>query len=174
MLVQGKEDFCEVIHEAAGSLATDALPQSKQYAEPTLSLSLLPPMLLGSLPWLRRDAAQKQSPVLPGEPVVRVSHLQHCLQQCFAILMHDLSHRGDLSTTRQQLRLQHRGQARSVPAQAPHCSTHVQPQPQSCLPSSPRGLHNAIILTKKPQDALTVGASGNLSERTPASKNHSG
>lgn len=127
-----------------------------------------------ALPWLRRDAAQKQSPVLPGEPVVRVSHLQHCLQQCFAILMHDLSHRGDLSTTRQQLRLQHRGQARSVPAQAPHCSTHVQPQPQSCLPSSPRGLHNAIILTKKPQDALTVGASGNLSERTPASKNHSG
>lgn len=46
MLVQGKEDFCKVIHEAAGSLATDALPQSKQHGKRTLPLSLLPPMSL--------------------------------------------------------------------------------------------------------------------------------
>lgn len=46
VLVQGKEDFCKVIHEAAGSLATDALPQSKQHIKPMSSLSLLPPMPL--------------------------------------------------------------------------------------------------------------------------------
>lgn len=31
-----------------------------------------------------------------------------------------------------------------------------------------------MILTKKPQDAFTVGASGNLRERTPADTKHSG
>lgn len=76
--------------------------------------------------------------MLPGEPAVNVSHLQHCLQQRFAVLMHDLSHRGNLSTAGQQLCLQHRVQARSVPAQVPHGSTHAQPQPHSCLPSSER------------------------------------
>lgn len=136
VLVQGKEDFCKVIHEAAGSLATDALPQSKEHAEPTLSLSLLPPMLLGSLALVPQGCCSGTEPSAAWGARGQVPHLQHCLQQRFAVLMHDLSHWGDLSTARQQLRLQHRGQAHSVPAQAPHCSTRAQPQPHSCLPSS--------------------------------------
>lgn len=59
VLVQGKEDFCEVIHEAAGSLATDALPQSKQHAEPTLSFPCSHPCCWALCPWLHRDAAQE-------------------------------------------------------------------------------------------------------------------
>lgn len=163
VLVQGKEDFCEVIHEAAGSLATDTLPRSTDPAEPLES----PSPSLGSASALQQCCLGTKPKAAP------LAHLQHRLQQHFAVLMHDLSHRGDLSAARQQLRLQHSAWPAQCRSRLHTIGPVPSPSPAPALPA-PSGLHNATILTKKPQDALTVGASGNLSERTPVGRHRSG
>lgn len=77
VLVQGKEDFCKVIHEAAGSLATDTLPQSTQ----TLSPWSHPPcrwaLCLGSAVVLLGNRAQScpsRSPPAPPAAALCRSH----------------------------------------------------------------------------------------------------